>query len=140
MHFLKNLIIYNPTTTVTIPPTLTIHRLSSTVTLSNPPTPTPLSDYTPSLAQSPTSTETSTSTNRAYRTFKRKFTNHTFPSKPGTARESINHPDHTNTANYLQITIPLFPQYTLNQSDTNTESRNFVDENFNTYTSLDRLL
>ena len=75
------------------------------------------------------STETSTSTNRAYRTFKGKFPNHPFPSKPGTAREYINHPDHTNTANYLQITLPLFPQYTLNQSDTNTELRNFVDEN-----------
>ena len=42
-------------------------------TSSGPPTPTPLSDYTQSLAQSFTSTETSTSTNRAYRTFKRKF-------------------------------------------------------------------
>ena len=44
-------------------------------------------------------------------------------------REYINHPDHTNTANYLQITLPLFPQYTLNHSDTNPEPRNFVDEN-----------
>ena len=91
------------------PHTLTIHRLSSTITPSNPSTPTPLSDYTPSLAQSSTSTETSNSTNRAYRTFKRKFPNHPFPSKPGTAREYINHPDHTNTANYLQITLPLIP-------------------------------
>ena len=90
------------------PHTFTIHQLSSTATSSNPPTPTPLSDYTPSLAQSSTSTETSTSTNRAYRTFKRKFPNHPFPSKPGTAREYINHPDHTNTANYLQNTLPLF--------------------------------
>ena len=32
------------------PCTLTIHQLSSTVTSSNPPTPTPLSDYTQSLA------------------------------------------------------------------------------------------
>ena len=62
--------------------TLTIHQLSSTITSSNPPTPTPLSDYSPSLAQSSTSTETSTSTNRAYRIFKRKFLNHPFPSKP----------------------------------------------------------
>ena len=53
------------------PHTLTIHQLSSTITSSNPPTPTPISDYTPSLAHSSTSTETSTSTNRAYRTFKR---------------------------------------------------------------------
>ena len=71
---------------LTNPHTLTIHQLSSTVTSSNPQTPTPLSDYTPSLAQSSTSTKTSTSTNRAYRTFKRKFPNHPFTTKPGTAR------------------------------------------------------
>ena len=88
------------------PHTLTIHQLSSTITSSNPPTPTPFSDYTPSLAHSSTSTESSNSTNRAYRTFKRKFPNHRFPSKPGTAREYINHPDHTNTTNFLQITLP----------------------------------
>ena len=110
------------------PHTLTIHQLSSTITSSNPPTPTPISDYTPSLAPSSTSTESSNSTNRAYRTFKRKFPNHPFLSKPGTAREFINHPDHTNTRNFLQITLPLFPQYTLNQSDSNPEPRHFVDE------------
>ena len=71
------------------PHILTIHRLSSTVTPSNPPTPGPLSDYTPSLAQSSTSTETSTSTNRAYKTFKRKFPSHPFPSKTGSAIEYI---------------------------------------------------
>ena len=102
--------------------------MSSTVTSSNPPTPIPISDYTPSLAQSSTSTETSTSTSRAYRIFKRKLPNHPFPSKPGIAREYINHPDHTNTANYLQVTLPLFPQYTLNQSDPNPEPHDFVDE------------
>ena len=110
--------------------THTIHQISSTVTSSNPPTPTPISDYTPSLAQSSTSTETSTSTNRAYRTFKRKFPNQPFPSKPGTTREYVNHPDDTNTANYLQVPLPLFPQYTLNQSDPNPESHKFVDEHF----------
>ena len=47
------------------PQTLTIHQLSSTITSSNPPTPTPSSVYTPSLAQSSTSTETPTSTCRA---------------------------------------------------------------------------
>ena len=67
---------------LTYPHTLTIHQLSSTVTSSNPQTPTPLSDYTPSLAQSSTSTETPTTTNRAYRTFKRKFLNHPFKTKP----------------------------------------------------------
>ena len=110
------------------PHTLTIHQLSSTITSSNPPTPTPISDYTPSLAHSSTSKETSNSTNRAYRTFKRKFRNHPFPSKPGTARQYVSHPDHTNTPNYLQITLPFFPQYTLNQSDANPEPHHFVDE------------
>ena len=110
------------------PHTLTFHQLSSTITSSNPPTPTTISDNTPSLAQSSTSTETSTSTNRAYRTFKRKIPNHPFPSKPRTAREYINHPDHTNTTNYLQLTLPLFPQYTLNQSNPNPEPRHFVVE------------
>ena len=98
------------------------------ITSSNPPTPTLISDYTPSLVQSSTSTETSTSTNRAYRTFKRKFPNHSFPSKPGTARECVNYPYHTNTTNYFQITLPLFPQNTLNQSDSNPEPDHFVDE------------
>ena len=70
------------------PHTLTINQLSSTKT-SNPPTPTPISDYTPSLAHSSTSTESFNSTNRAYRLFKRKLSNHPFPSKPGTAREFI---------------------------------------------------
>ena len=46
------------------PNTLTIHQLSSKITSSNPPTPTPSSAYTPSLAQSSTSNETPTSTNR----------------------------------------------------------------------------
>ena len=91
------------------PRTLTIHQLASTITSSNPATPTPISDDTPSLAQSSTSTETSTSTNRAYRTFKRKFPNHPFPSKPGTAREYINYPDHTNTTNFLQNPYLYFP-------------------------------
>ena len=110
------------------PHTLTIHQLSSKITSSNPPTPTPVSDFTPSLAQSSTSTETSTSTNRAYRTFKRKSPNHPFPYKPGTAREYVNHPDHANTTNFLQVTLPLFPQYTLNKSDPNPEPHHFVDE------------
>ena len=110
------------------PHTLTIHQLSPTITSSNPSTPTPISDNTSSLAQSSTSTETSTIINRAYRTFKHKFPKHTFPSKPGTAREYVNYPDHTNTRNYLQITLPLFPQCTLNQLDPNPEPRHFVDE------------
>ena len=58
---------------VQYPHTLTIHQLSSTITSSNPPTPTPFSGYTPSLAQSSTSTQSSSTTNRAYRTFKKKI-------------------------------------------------------------------
>ena len=114
---------------LTYPHTLNINQLSSTATSSNPRTPIPLSHYTPSLAQSSTSTETSTSTNQAYRTFKRKFPNHPFTTKPGTAKECINQPEHTNTKNFLQITIPSFPQYNLNTSTTTTnDTRNFVDE------------
>ena len=110
------------------PNTLTIHQLSSTLTSSNPPTPTPSSAYTSSLAQSSTSTETPTSTHRAYRTFNRKFPNHPFPTKLGTAREYINHPQHTNTKNFLEITLPSFPQYTLNTPNDTNHTRNFVDE------------
>ena len=86
------------------PNTLTINQISSTIDSSNPPTPTPSSAYTASLAQSSTSTESSNSTNRAYRTFKRKFPNNSFPTKPGTACEYINHPHHTNTKDFLAIT------------------------------------
>ena len=107
------------------PNTLTIHQLSSTITSSNTPTPTPSSAYAPSLAQS---IETSTSTHRAYRTFKRKFPNHPFPTKLGTAREHINHPKHTNTKNFLEITLPSFPQCRLNTPNNTNNTRNFVDE------------
>ena len=90
------------------PHTPTFHQLSSTKTSSNPSTPTPTSDYTPSLAQSSISTQSSSSANRACRTFKRKFPYHPFPSKPGTARNYINLPTHTNTTKFLQATLPLF--------------------------------
>ena len=110
------------------PHTLAIHHLSSVTTSSGPPTPTPLSDYTPSLAQSSTSTETSTITNRAYRTFKHKFPNHPFTTKPGTAKEYINHPQHQNTKAFLQTNLPSFPQYTLNTPTTNDDTRKSVDE------------
>ena len=106
--------------------TPTINQISSTTNSSNPPTPS--SNYTESLAQSSTSTESSLNTNRAYRTFKRKFPNHPFPAKPGTAREYINHPKHTNTKEFLAITLPSFPQYTLNTPHDANETRNFVDE------------
>ena len=76
---------------LTHPHILKIHQLSSMVASSNPQTPTLLSDYTPSLAESSTSTETPTSTNRAYRTFKRKFLNHPFTTKPGLAKDKNKH-------------------------------------------------
>ena len=106
--------------------TPTINQISSTTNSSNPPTPS--SNYTESLAPSSTSTEFSLNTNRAYRTFKRNFPNHPFPAKPGTAREYINHPQHTNTREFLAITLPSFPQYTLNTPHDANETRNFVDE------------
>ena len=108
--------------------TPTINQISSTINSSNPPTPTPSSNYTESLAPSSTSTESSLNTNRAYRTFKRKFPNHPFAAKPGIAREYINHPKHTNTKEFLAITLPSFPQYTLNTPHDTNETRNFVDE------------
>ena len=108
--------------------TPTINQISSTIHSSNPPTPTPSSHYTESLSPSSTSTISSLNTNRAYRTFKRKFPNHPFPAKPGTAREYINHPKHTNTKEFLAITLPSFPQYTLNTPHDTNETRNFVDE------------
>ena len=103
-----------------------INQISSTTNSSNPPTPS--SNYTESLTPSSTSTISSLNTNRAYRTFKRKFPNHPFPAKPGTAREYINHPQHTNTKEFLAITLPSFPQYTLNTPHDANETRNFVDE------------
>ena len=109
------------------PHTLTIHQLSSNITSSNPPTPTPSSDYTPSSAQSSTSTHSSSTTNRAYRTFKRKLPNHPFPSNPGTARDYVNHPDHTNTPNFLQNSLPFFPQFTISHSNPHTEQPHYVD-------------
>ena len=110
------------------PNTLTINQISSTIESSNPPTPTPSSAYTASLAQSSTSTETSNSTHRAYRTFKRKFPNHPFPTKPGTACEYFNHPQHTNTKDFLGITLPSVPQYTLNTPNDTNDTRSFEDE------------
>ena len=104
--------------------TFTINHLSSLTANSGPSTPTPLSDHT----QSQNSTETSTSTNRAYRTFKRKFPNHPFTTKPGTAKEYIDHPKHKNTRQFLQTNLPSFPQYTLNTSTINDNTTNYVDE------------
>ena len=110
------------------PNTLTLHQLSSTIESSNPPTPTPSSAYTASFTQSSTSTETPSSTHRAYRSFKRKFPNHPFATKPGTACEYINHPQHTNTKNFLAITLPSFPQNTLNTPNDTNYTRSFVEE------------
>ena len=110
------------------PQTRTIHQLSSTIMTSNPPSPTLSSDYTPSLAQSSTSTQPSSRTNHAYRTFNRKFRNHPFPSIPGRTREYKNQPDQTKTTKFLQVILHFFPQYLYNHFDTNTEQNNYVDE------------
>ena len=91
--------------------TSTINQISSTIDSSNPPTPTPSSVYTASLAPSSTSTESSLSTNRAYRTI-----------------SYINHPNHTNTKEFLAITLPSFPQYNLNTPHDTNDTRSFVDE------------
>ena len=86
------------------PQTLTIHQLSRSL----PSTPNPSSTYTPS--QNPISPSTpSSSTNRAYRTLKRKFPNSPFPSNPGTSTSYINHPLHTNMKDFLQICLPFSP-------------------------------
>ena len=108
--------------------TATTSTTSSNIKTSNSPTPTPSSDYTPSLAQSSTSIQSSSSTNRAFRTFKRKFPNHPFPSKPGIVIDYINHPDHTNTTKILQLFLRFFPQYTYTHSDPITEQPHYVDE------------
>ena len=110
------------------PHTLTVHQLSSTTTSSNPPTPTPSSDYNTFLAQSSKSTQPSSTINRANRNFKRKFPNHPFTFKPRITRDYINYPDHTNTTEFLQISLPLFPQNTYNHSDPHTEQPHNVDE------------
>ena len=66
--------------------TSTINQISSTIESSNPPTPTPSSAYTASLAPSSTSNESSISTNRAYRTFKKKI------PKPSISNKTRNSP------------------------------------------------
>ena len=108
------------------PQTLTIHQLSRSLISPNPSTPNPLQLIYP---PEPTSRSTpSSSTNRAYRTFKRKFPNTPFQSNPGTSTTYINHPLHTNTKEFLQICLPFFPQYTYFHSDPNDEKHNYVNE------------
>ena len=115
------------------PQTLTIHQFSQSRISSNLSTPTPSSHYTPS--QNPISSTTpSSSTNRAYRTFKRKFPNTPFLSNPGTSATFVNHPLHTNTKEFLQICLLFFPQYTYFHSDPNDEKPNYVNEHVLYYT------
>ena len=103
------------------PQTLTIHQLSHSIIYSNPSTQTPASHYTPS--QNPTSSSTpSSSTNRVYRTFKRKFPKTPFPSNPGTTTTFVNQPLHIDTKEFLQICLPFFPQYTYFHSDPNDKN------------------
>ena len=83
----------------------------------------PSSTYTPS--RNPTSPSTSSSsTNRAYRTFKIKFLN-TPISIPGASTTYINHPLHTNTK---KIYLFFFPTITYFHSDPNDEKPNYVSE------------
>ena len=94
------------------PQAVTIHQLSGCLTSPNPSTPTPSSIYTPSQNSTSPSTSSS-STNRAYRTFKRKFPNTPFPTNPGTSTSYINHPHYyeripTNMPT-LFPTIYIFP-------------------------------
>ena len=110
------------------PQTLTIHQLSQSIASSNRSTPTPSSNDTPSPNPTPSSNPSSSSTNRAYRTFKRKFPNTPFPSHPGTDTTFVNHPLHTNTNEFLQICLPFFPQYTYFHSNPNDEHLNYVNE------------
>ena len=79
----------------------------------------------------------SSSTNRAYRTLKRKFPNTPFPSNPGTSTSILNHPPHTNTKEFLQIRLPFFPQYTYFHSDPNEERPIYVNEHV-VYPTLSR--
>ena len=88
------------------PQTLTIHQLSQSIISSNPSIPAPSSNYTPSQNSTPSSNPSS---NRAYRTFKRKFPNTLFPSHPVTATTFFNRPLHTNTKEFIQICLPFSP-------------------------------
>ena len=107
--------------------TLTIHLLSRSLTSRTPSTPTPSSTYIPS--QNPTfPSTTSSSTNRAYRSSKRKFPNTPFPSNAETSTTYINHPLQTNTKEFLQICLTFLPQYTYFHSDPNDEKPNYVNE------------
>ena len=109
------------------PQTLTIHQLSQSIILSNPSTPTPSSHYTPS--QSPTSSSTpSSGTNRAYRTFQRKFANTLISSNPETPTTFVNHAIQSNTKQFLQICLPFFLQYKYFHSDPNNKNPNYVNE------------
>ena len=92
------------------PQTLTIHQLSLSIISSNPSTPTHSSNYIP--LQNPTSPSTpSSSTNRAYRIFKRKFPNTPLPSNPGTSTTFVNRSLHTNTREFLQICLHFSPAH-----------------------------
>ena len=91
------------------PQTLTIHQVSRSLTSPNPSIP-------------------SSSTNCGYRTFKRKFPNTPFLSNPGTSTTNINHPLHTDTKEFLQISLPFSPQYTYFHSDPNDEKPKYVNE------------
>ena len=84
------------------PKTLFIHLLSRSLTSLISSTRSHSSTCTPS--QNPTSPSTpSSSTNRAYQNFERKFANTPFTTNPGTSTTYINNPLHTNTKEFGQI-------------------------------------
>ena len=81
---------------------------SQSIISSNPPTPTPSLHYTPSQNSISSSTRSS-NTNRAYRAFKRKFSNIPFPSNPGTSTTFVNHRLHTNRKKFSKYVYPFPP-------------------------------
>ena len=94
------------------PNTLTIHHLSQTITSSE-------SSNSPST----------TGETRAQQVFERKLPNTPFPSNPRTAQTFIDNPVHINTKEFLQICLPLFPQYTCYDSNPINEQPNYINKN-----------
>ena len=104
------------------PQLLTIRQLSQSITSSNTSTPTPSPNPISSSNPIPSTT------NRAYRTFKRKLPYTPFPAYSQPAQSFVNHPLHTNTKKFLQLCLHFFPQYIYFYSDPNDENPNYVNE------------
>ena len=97
------------------PQTLTIHQLSQSIVSSNQSTPTSSSNpfATPNFQVKPILIQYKPSIPN----LQKKFPDHPFPSHPGAARTYINHPNHTNTNEFLKVYLPFFPQYKYFYSD-----------------------